>query len=582
MVLVLCLMMTALVTAFIDWAGREQQKVRFENAAQDMETTIQSRIEIYIALLRGLSGHFAGTDEVTREDFHKYIQRLGIAVNYPGAQGIGFSRRLRPEERGPIIRWMRSQGLSDFVIWPAAPRPEYHAIVHLEPQDKRNQAAIGFDMSTEPVRSNAMARARDTGGPALSGKVRLVQEIDESTQSGFLIYYPVYRDGIIPPTLEQRREALLGFVYAPFRADDLLGSTFVHKAGPRLHLAVYDGTRVAPENLLHRSATAPGKSETLRTTAQMEVAGHPWTLAFRSTRAFEFTPLRAAVIAAGAIGVLVSLVLFAVTLAQRRAQAAAQRSAADLAVAQEQLRQHAADLERRVTERTVSLKESVKSLESLSYSIAHDLRAPLRTVHSFSDLLLTDYAPHFDDTGRDYVRRMALAAGHMDELIQDLLAYGQLTRENLPLEPVALEPLITRLIENTHVEIETKKAEVHVARPLPSVLGNRTLIQQVTMNLLSNALKFVPQGVAPRVQISAAVLDGKVRVSVQDNGIGIDPLLQPRIFGVFERLHSKEKYPGTGIGLALVQKAVERMNGTIGVESKLGQGSTFWFELPRA
>ncbi|HMJ91518.1 MAG TPA: ATP-binding protein, partial [Candidatus Acidoferrum sp.] len=117
---------------------------------------------------------------------------------------------------------------------------------------------------------------------------------------------------------------------------------------------------------------------------------------------------------------------------------------------------------------------------------------------------------------------------------------------------------------------------------LPEVMGNVTLLQQVFTNLITNALKFVPEGTAPRIEVFASERNGKVRVTVQDNGIGIDPAQHERIFGVFERLHTNHLYPGTGIGLAIVDKAIERMGGSVGVESEPGKGSAFWFELPRA
>jgi signal transduction histidine kinase len=580
-VLLICLAMTAAVTAFTAWVAREQQQLRFTNAAQDMEATIQSRLEIYVALLRGLSGFFAAGDEITRKDFHRYIGQLNVPVRYPGVQGIGFSRRLLPQEREPISRWMRAQGTTNFVIWPTTARPEYHAILLLE-LDTRNATALGYDMFTETVRSNAMAKARDTGAPAATGKAILVKESDRSSETGFLIYHPIYREGRTPATMEERRAALLGFVFARFRVDDLLKNVLANKAAPGLHLEIYDGNTVHSTNVLHRSATRPGRSDTLHAESRIEVAGRPWTLVFHSTRAFEHTPLRAVVPLTAIIGVVVSLMIFGLTWAQRRAQAAAQRTTAELAAAQEELHRHAAELERRVAERTVGLRESVKSLESLSYSIAHDLRAPLRTVHSFSDLLLHDYAAKLDDTARDYIQRMAVAAGRMDELIQDLLAYGQLTQENLPLEAVPLNSLLANTLEHMCMDIELKGADVRATSPLPAVRANRALLQQVFTNLLSNALKFVPENVAPCIEIFAETLDGKVRVSVRDNGIGIDPGLQQRIFGVFERLHSTEQFPGTGIGLAIVQKAIDRMSGKLGVESQPGQGSTFWFELPRA
>ena len=574
--------MTAAVTVFVHRAAREQQHLRFLNAAQEMEAALEGRIENYIALLRGLGGFFAGSVEVTRDEFHIYVEQLQLRKTYPGVQGIGFSRRLLPKERDSILRWMRAQGVKDFVIWPGTERPEHDVILFLEPLDKRNEAAIGFDASTELVRSNAMSQACDTAGSVMSGKVTLIQEIDAPRQAGFLIYHPVYRGGgSAPPTIAERRTALLGFVYASFRTDDLLNSIFTNKLEPRLHLEIYDGG-IAPENLLYRPATPPGRSRTLYRESRIVIAGHPWTLVFNSTNAFEMKTRRPDVAAAGITGVLVSLLIFGVTLAQRRAHVAAARSAAELAVAQRQLRQHADELERHVAERTVTLRESIRSLESLSYSIAHDLRAPLRTIHSFSDILLNDYAARLDDDARGYLRRMAAAAGHMDQLIQDLLAYGQLTRESLPRESVALDPLASGLVESMRGEIESKGAEVRVNRPLPCVFGNRTMVQQVLLNLISNALKFVPEGVTPRVEIFAETRDGNVRVNVRDNGIGIDPQLHERIFGVFERVHPKERFPGTGIGLAIVQKAIERMNGTLGVDSNPTEGSTFWFELPRA
>jgi len=581
-VLVICLAMTFMVTAVADWVRQHQQRLRFENAAQDMEATLQNRLEIQIALLRGLSGFYAGSTEVARAEFHRYVAQLNVASNYPGVQGIGFSRHVPPEEIETVVTWMREQGATNFVIWPATPRADYHSILLLEPLDARNRAAIGFDMFTEAVRSNAMAKARDTGEAAASGKVTLVQEIDEKKQAGFLIYCPVYRGGRTPPTVPERREALLGFAYAPFRADDLLKNVFTAKTAPRLHLEVYDGDAVRPAALLHRSSTAPGRSRRLHAEARIAVAGRVWTLVFHSTPQFEVTPLRDAVPLAAIGGVMVSLAIFVLTWAQRRAQARAERIANELAAAQEELHRHAAELERRVAERTVSLRESVQSLESLSYSIAHDLRAPLRTVHSFSDLLLHDYAPQLDETARDYIRRMAAAAGRMDALIQDLLAYGRVTREDLPLARVALDPLVFGVVEQLRPEIESKRAEVRVASPLPAVHGNRVLVQQVLANLLTNALKFVPAGRAPQVEIFATTEQDRVRVHMRDNGIGIAPEFQKRIFGVFERLHSPQQFPGTGIGLAIVQKAIERMNGKLGLESQPGKGSTFWFELPGA
>lgn len=235
-------------------------------------------------------------------------------------------------------------------------------------------------------------------------------------------------------------------------------------------------------------------------------------------------------------------------------------------------------LERKASE----LKQSNEELEGMCYSIAHDLRAPLRAMRGFTSALIEDYNPVLDNAGQNYTKRIDESAGRMDELIQDLLDYGKLGHVALPIEPIPLEDVVRHVLDSLSDEISQKQACVEVQGPLPKVLANSTILNQVITNLVSNALKFVALGVAPQVKVSALVIKNKVRISVRDNGIGIDPEHQQRIFGVFERLHSYESYPGTGIGLAIVRKGVERMGGTFGVESDLNKGSCFWVDLPKA
>jgi signal transduction histidine kinase len=579
-VLSVCLIMTALVTAFAAWVTEQQQAVRFQGAALDLESAVKARVELHIALLRGARGLFLASDEVTRVDFRRYTSQLNLSRNYAGIQGIGFTRRMLPDEVEPVRRWMTAQGITNFAVWPWSPRPEYHSILHLEPLDERNRAAIGFDMFSEGNRSNAMARARDTGLPAASGKVTLVQEIFGPKQAGFLIYVPVYRTVMPPASIEERRAQLLGFIYGPFRVDDLLRS-ITENAQPGLSLEVFDGEQTTEEFVLHRSKPQPDDGGKLRRVSRVEIAGRTWTLVLRSTRQFESTPLALATPTAAVLGLAASVLLFAAASGQRRAEKVAQQSAAELHVAQQELRAHATELERRVRERTAALEETVKSLESFSYSIAHDLRSPLRTIHSFSDLLLTDYQREIDSTGQDYLSRIREAAGRMDRLIQDLLAYGRVSQENLALERIDLDVAVAAVLHELRDEIQQNEATI-VALPTGFALrANGTLLHQVLSNLLGNALKFVDAR-KPHVTITAQRAGTLVRVSIADNGIGIAPELHGRIFGLFERLHTPGVYPGTGIGLAIVAKAIERMNGRVGVDSTPGAGSTFWFELPAA
>ncbi len=242
----------------------------------------------------------------------------------------------------------------------------------------------------------------------------------------------------------------------------------------------------------------------------------------------------------------------------------------------------ATELEKKVTERTAKLQDSIQSLEGVLYHVAHDLRAPLRAMQGFTTILLQNYAPQLDPTGEDYARRVADAANRMDQLIQDLLNYGRLCHQEPAGELIDLNRWLDQLLRQFAGEIEAKGASVEVTRPLPVVWANPTVLDQIFSNLFTNALKFVAPGVVPRIRFRAEARDHLARIWVEDNGIGIEPQYQERIFRVFERLHPPETYPGTGIGLAIVQKGVERLGGHVGLESAPGAGSRFWVELPTA
>ncbi|MBV8880716.1 MAG: PAS domain S-box protein [Planctomycetaceae bacterium] len=246
--------------------------------------------------------------------------------------------------------------------------------------------------------------------------------------------------------------------------------------------------------------------------------------------------------------------------------------------------QHAQEqLEQRVRERTAQLQESLSEMETFTYTIAHDLRAPLRTMAGFSQLLLEDYGATIGEgVGKLYLQQLSAGAKKMDSLIFDLLSYSQLSRSDLKPESVDLEGVVWEALESLSDTVKEKQAEVMVGSPLPSVRGHRNTLILVITNLVTNALKFVAAGTRPAVRIVAEERQEAVRLWVEDNGIGIEPRHHERIFGIFERLNRTEDYPGTGIGLALVRRAVTRQGGRCGVESEPGAGSRFWVELPRA
>jgi signal transduction histidine kinase len=229
-----------------------------------------------------------------------------------------------------------------------------------------------------------------------------------------------------------------------------------------------------------------------------------------------------------------------------------------------------------VKERTGELTELVGELEAFSYSLTHDLREPLRAMQGFARLLELECAGQLSGDGQEYISRIVTAAYRMDRLVQDALNYSVIARKEFELTAINLDEFLRGILE-TYPSFQPPRAEVLLEGSFPQVLGNEAAFTQCISNLLGNAIKFVAPGVTPIVHIRAERTSDRVRLSFRDNGIGIAPKQHGRIFDIFQRLN--QDYEGTGIGLAIVKKAVERMGGKVGVESQPGQGSTFWLEL---
>jgi PAS domain S-box-containing protein len=253
----------------------------------------------------------------------------------------------------------------------------------------------------------------------------------------------------------------------------------------------------------------------------------------------------------------------------------------ELSIALEILEDRTRNLETTVTERTTRLQQTVGDLETFSYTISHDLRSPLRAMQGFAQALLAEYADKLDAEGQEYLRRISDSAIKMDKLILEVLTYSRIGRSDLRIQPVDLDKLIEEVIQ-TYPSIRESNAEIIIKHPLHPVLGSHASVAQVVSNLLTNAVKFVSAGAKAKVLIRTENSDSKVRCFFEDNGIGIPQDYLPKIFEPFQRAHLQANYEGTGMGLAIVRKAVERMGGTVGVQSQEGRGSTFWIELPAA
>jgi PAS domain S-box-containing protein len=252
-----------------------------------------------------------------------------------------------------------------------------------------------------------------------------------------------------------------------------------------------------------------------------------------------------------------------------------------LLTAKDEISRHALQLEKVVAERTAELRETIGELQGFSYSVSHDMRAPLRAMQSFAQFLVDDYGSMLDEQGINYLQQIMRSAVRLDRLIQDVLSYTKILHAKLPMESVNLDALVRDLVES-FPNGQPIKPEIRITGTLPRVMGNEALLAQCVSNLLSNGAKFVSPGTTPRVEVSVQNFpDGSVRLWFKDNGIGIASQNQQRIFRLFERVHADTEYEGTGIGLTIVRKATERMGAEVGVESALGQGSKFWIQLKK-
>lgn len=314
--------------AYVSNVVQRQARTRFDRAVSATVEAVQVRMDAYIAALRATRGIFLDGRTPGRRPFREFTASLEMPRQYPGIQGIGFTELVRPEDVEQHEEAVREEGFPGYRVWPGGPRPVYSTILYLEPFDWRNQRAFGYDMFSEPVRRDAMERARDTGDAAASGKVELVQEAGRERQAGFLVYLPVYKRPVV--TVQERRESIVGWVYAPFRSGDLLRGTLSEEASRVVDIEIYDGPQVSQAAMLFdANAGAPldeASSGELHRIERIEIGGRTWTLQFAAKATFlEFWErwLSRFVLVAGAV---LTALLFWVTRREGRALAAAKRA----------------------------------------------------------------------------------------------------------------------------------------------------------------------------------------------------------------------------------------------------------------
>lgn len=564
------------------WSAKQVEEAAAKELAGRAETArelIDRRVRTYSEALYGMSALRGSSERVTRREFHTYIATLGVLARHPGVQVLGFGEFVRGDTSAFEARARADAAESGlpypyFAIQPPGVRSEYAPISYIEPQ-VGNQPALGFDFLSEPNRRAALERTRDNGEPAATAPLTLVQET--GSQTGFLIMRASYRDEGTLDTVEKRRAAFLGVEYAAFRMGDLLAGVLGESASGYA-LEIYDRGLVGaatpvPLGETSRMYDTDNRADALaaepapRTAVvPVEVGGRRWDIYYRATGPLVSGQERAAPwVIAGlglAVGVLMTWLFSIMSTARERALVLAREMTAQLRESQERL------------------ARSNRELERFAYVASHDLQEPLRTVTSFVGLLDQRYGSDLDERGKRYITFVVDATKRMSQMISELLTYSRVGRTGDDPAPTDLAAAWDEAVSNLRGAIEQTGARV-TRTDLPVVLATRLHAVQLFQNLIGNALKYHgPRD--PTVSADAVMADeGRWwQISVRDNGIGVDPRHHDRIFVIFQRLHTVEEYPGTGMGLAICKKIVESYGGRIWVDSHPGDGARFTFTLP--
>lgn len=328
LVLGLVLLLTGAATYHANASALAKDHARFQNEARHIHDAIEGRFQNYVAILRSAVAFFAGSREVTADEFEAYVDYLRLEEFNSGVRVIGFCHRAVGADSDLLVKSMQAQGHIDYKIHPPGERAEYYPVVYLAPLDPRHLTVFGYDLFSEPVRRATIERARDTGAPAATGLVTLIHQTDPARQSGILIFVPVYRGGVIPATLAERRAAIVGCVCSPFLADELLTGLFGEEDRPRLDFRLFDSDAMDGAGLLYdsrRAGAGAAPPPLVAATLPLRAVGHDWGLRLATPPEFEAASTGNLTLLVLICGLLASALLFSVTRAQALAREAAER-----------------------------------------------------------------------------------------------------------------------------------------------------------------------------------------------------------------------------------------------------------------
>ncbi len=572
LVLVSGLAITAILTNLIYHNKEREAREELASISMEIGLKIDARLHAHAIMLRAGAAHFAASDTVTREDWNNFMKRSRLDINLPGIQGVGYSEIIPPDELQEHIRQVRQEGFPDYTVFPEGDRELYTTIVYLEPFSGRNLRAFGYDMYSDPIRRRAMEVSRDNDLAILSGKVGLVQETDEDVQAGTLMYAPYYDPDMPANTVEERREAIRGWVYSPYRMRDLMRGIlgqFDEENQDRVRLQIFDNSII--DTALLYDSQLNSSSEIVNTSMRstispVEFNGTKWWLVFTQSRDRAFFSINVLTVLIS--GIIISVLMYLLSLSYFK-----------------------------IRRRSNQIKDQNEELQKLNATkdkffsiIAHDLKSPFNSIIGFSKILIDQTQQKKYDSVERYADIIHQSSNVAMELLTNLMEWSQSQTGRIEFNPEKFDLVnLVREVELLFTELASYKS-VEIRKETPEslvVFADYEMVGTILRNLVSNAVKFTKPG--GNIIISARKESHEIVVSVADTGIGISNDNIGKLFRLDESYSTKgtQNEKGTGLGLILCREFVDKHGGKIWVKSFdkdlndiKSPGSTFYFTLP--
>lgn len=560
------LVMTSSILCLFFWvssATENNQDQRFTRFSSDLFKKIEVSFTSHVDALASLERLVTIRPGLTAREFEEFTRyALGTKL---GINGLSWNPVIHRPQRPAFEEDVRSQGFAGFSIMErnedgelvvASDRDEYITVKYIEPL-AQNSKAHGFDVGSNAKRRESLDAARDSGHPQATPRITLVQ--DEGEQAGILLFYPVYKQAV--ETLEQRREGILGFAVGVFKVGDIVDELLNPETLAVAHLAMFDRSDDPPTHLYGETDVAPFERAGHHFRGSLVLGDRTWEVLLWPKPGFIGVTEAMAPWFVTVTGLLFTIILAAVLLI---------------------LTGTTYYLNTAVRDRTRILTRLNQELEQFAYIASHDLQEPVRTVGSFVNLLDKQYGDKLDDKGREYMKFCIDAAQRMRQLIKDLLEYSRVGVSNRPFQDIDMQQLVDTVLKDLKTFLDETHARVDLSEPLPRhVTGEPVMLAQLIQNLIKNGVKFRHAERTPEIRISFRETPEEWIFSFHDNGIGINKEHLESIFIIFRRLHTRQEYEGTGIGLAVAKRIATQHEGRIWVDSSLGMGSTFHFSISK-